>query len=363
MDTPRQGRTLIPRPRTPRKQGDARKLAKGGPAFVRQWLPVGGAALALAIALFSLPSVLATDLKNDTETKAVARSFPVTVDPERRTIVEDPAIEELLAVEPTSLAAATGVLTFVYEQLAIVISDSGWYRQIAGIGGINNLFVTVYPGQRAEEVANSFGYKLKWTPVQKATFLKEIRALDPELNEGKFVPGTHFISVTTPEDAAVLAHNRFETEILERYGTTTSDRVPLEDALIIASLIEREAAGWEDMRLISGVIWNRIFVGMNLQIDATMQYSKASLAGGEGGWWPQPVPADKNIRHPYNTYRRAGLPPGPIANPSIAAIVAALNPKKTDCLFYFHDARGQFHCSPTYEGHVTLLKKYYGQGR
>jgi UPF0755 protein len=58
-----------------------------------------------------------------------------------------------------------------------------------------------------------------------------------------------------------------------------------------------------------------------------------------------------------------GLPPTPIANPSVAAVLAALNPTKTDCLFYFHDRKGDFHCSETYEGHVAALKKYYGQGR
>jgi UPF0755 protein len=57
------------------------------------------------------------------------------------------------------------------------------------------------------------------------------------------------------------------------------------------------------------------------------------------------------------------LPPTPIANPSVAAVLAALNPKKTTCLFYFHDASAGFHCSDTYEQHVALLKKYYGRGK
>ena len=156
-------------------------------------------------------------------------------------------------------------------------------------------------------------------------------------------------------------YDRFTTEILERYSTTTASRVPLRDALIIASLIEREAGGWHDMRDISGVIWNRIFTGMNLQIDATLQYAKAD--GAKGNWWPKPVPDDKYVKSRFNTYRYNGLPPAPIASPSVAAVVAALNPKKTDCLFYFHDSRGRFHCSPDYEGHVKLLKKHYGRGK
>lgn len=287
----------------------------------------------------------------------------MTVRPEEKMIIVDPQIEELLTIAPTSLAAAANFAESAYQFIAVLISDTSLYRQVAGVAGINNLFVTVYPGQRAEEVAATFGAKLGWGPKQRAEFLKQSRALEPELSDGLFVPGTYFVGVTAPADVASITHKRFESEILARYATSTDAQVPLEDALTIASLLQREAGGWEDMRLISGVIWNRLFVGMNLQIDATMQYSKATLAGGQAGWWPTPVPDDKNIRHAYNTYRHNGLPPGPIANPSIAAVVAALNPKKTDCLFYFHDRYGRFHCSPTYEGHVAMLKKYYGQGR
>ena len=324
--------------------------------------PVVGSALVVALAFFSLPSVLTHDLKDESEAVAT-RSFPVSVRPDQKTIIEDPAIEELLTVAPTSLAAAANIAEMAYEWLAVRISETSVYRQVAGVAGINNLFVTVRAGERAEEVAAKFGNKLGWTGAERKAFLAEARALEPELSDGLFVPGTYFVGVTSPADVAQLTDERFESEIRARYSSTTDAQVPLEDAITIASLLQREAAGWEDMRLISGIIWNRLFVGMNLQIDATMQYSKATLSGGQGGWWQVPVPDDKYIRHPYNTYRRAGLPPGPIANPSIAAVVAALNPKKTDCLFYFHDQYGRFHCSPTYEGHVALLKKHYGQGK
>jgi UPF0755 protein len=101
---------------------------------------------------------------------------------------------------------------------------------------------------------------------------------------------------------------------------------------------------------------------MNLQIDATLQYVKATKST-TGPWWPTVVPADKYHKSPYNTYMQSGLPPTPIASPSVAAIVAALNPVKTSCYFYFHDKLGEMHCAPTYAEHVSLLKKYYGQGK
>jgi len=356
----------MPRPR------QVRKLPKARERLLREmrknrsphhpWMPVIGSAFVIALALFSLPSVLRHDLE-DESLAGNARSFPVSVYPDEKTIVTDPEIEQLLSVAPTTLGAAVSYAELAYQWLAVRISETPVYQQIAGTAGINNLFVTVHAGQRAEEVAAAFGAKLGWTSAQRAAFLKAVRANNPTLPDGQFVPGTYFVGVTDPAEVAEITNERFEAEILSRYSTTTAAQVPLEDAIIIASLIEREAGGWHDMRQISGVIWNRLFRNMNLQIDATMQYSKATLAGGKGGWWPTPKPEDKNIRHAYNTYRGPGLPPGPIANPSIAAVVAALNPKKTDCIFYFHDKYGRFHCSPTYEGHVTLLRKHYGQGR
>ena len=165
-----------------------------------------------------------------------------------------------------------------------------------------------------------------------------------------------------PSEAQALVNERFYEKILSHYGTTTAQVVPLNQALTIASLIEREAGGADDRRLISGIIWNRLFINMNLQIDATLQYVKAnSLAGAN--WWPKPMPADRFRKSPYNTYLNNGLPPTPIASPSVASVLAALNPKNTSCLFYFHDASGGFHCSDTYAEHVVLLKKYYGRGK
>lgn len=354
-------KALMPRPARPRRSATARALSE--PLLARHpWVPAAGSVAALALALFSLPSILAHDLKHEASVRP-EDAFPVTVYPDQKAIVEDPAVEELLSVAPAGLTAGLGYADALFTWVAVRISDLSVYRQIAGAAGIDNLFVTVYPGYRAEEVAAAFGSKLGWTRAERTQFLEEARALEPRLDDGQFVPGTYFVGVTAPVDVANITHERFETEVLARYATTTEQQVPLEDALTVASLIEREAGGWHDMRLISGIIWNRLFSGMNLQIDATMQYAKSTRSGGKGGWWPTPVPDDKAIRSPYNTYRVNGLPPGPIANPSLAAILAALNPKKTDCLFYFHDAYGRFHCSPTYEGHVALLKKHYGQGR
>jgi UPF0755 protein len=115
------------------------------------------------------------------------------------------------------------------------------------------------------------------------------------------------------------------------------------------------------MREVSGVIWNRLFIDMPLQLDATLQYVRGSRPS-EQRWWPAVKPADKFLSSPYNTYEHDGLPPGPIANVSPEAILAALNPAITDCLYYFHTAQGGYHCSESYEQHVQKLQALYGRG-
>ena len=322
--------------------------------------PVVACTFVLVIGFFSLPTILAVDLSLSQQVHQPQPKFTITVDPATKTITTDPQVEALLNTKPATLTAAAGEAGNIFTWVAVAISNSPAYRQLAGA---NTLFVTIKPGFRTEQVAAAIGGTLHWKPAQINEFLKAARE-DPLLPNGQFVPGTYFLSVTDPDQVVALLDHRFQEDILSRYSTTTQEQVPVSDALTVASLIERESGGWDDARMISGIIWNRLFVGMPLQIDATLQYAKANATTGKTGiWWPNVVPADKYIKSAYNTYMHAGLPPGPIANPSIAAVVAALNPKKTDCLFYFHDNKGGFHCSKDYATHVKMLKQYYGQGK
>jgi len=324
-------------------------------------LPMVGCTLLLVLGFFSLPTILALDLSIEQSVHPPQPLFTVTVDPANKTIIENPQVEALLDEKPTTLTAAVGTVGNIFTKIAVAISNIAVYRQLAGA---NTLFVTIQPGYRKEQVSSLIGSTLHWTTAQRNEFLKQASTRDADLPEGQFVPGTYFLSVTDPDQVETMLHTRFEEDILARYSTSTEEQVPVSDAMTVASLIEREAGSWDDMRMISGIIWNRMFVGMNLQIDATLQYAKANATTGkQGTWWPPVVPKDKYIKSAYNTYMHAGLPPGPIANPSVAAVVAALNPKKTDCLFYFHDENGEFHCTKTYAEHVKLLKKYYGQGK
>ncbi|MES2931107.1 MAG: endolytic transglycosylase MltG [Patescibacteria group bacterium] len=317
------------------------------------------ALLLVGLGLFSLPGMLESDIKL-AATEAPKPPFPVNVDPINETITEDPAVDALFGESSQTLGAAASLASTAITWIANAVTKVPGYEQIAGS---DIVFVDIKSGYRQEEVARAFGMALGWTRAEQDAFLKQVNNTDPELLEGEFVPGTYMVSsAASASYVQELLADRYERDIASRYSPEAEQVLPLEDVLTIASLLQRETRDPSEMRLISGIIWNRLWSGMNLQIDATLQYAKASK-GGTKTWWPVPKPADKYIKSEYNTYQNEGLPPGPISNPSTEAILAALNPKKTDCIFYFHDRKGEMFCSPDYAGHVRALKKSYGQGK
>lgn len=282
--------------------------------------------------------------------------FPVGVDTERKAIVEDAAVATFFEEH---IADEEGTPTAWFRKTLGRLALSGIYQNLASL---SQRTLVIQPGERKEQIAQHFGKILGWTPEEKDTFLTLVVGSDPAIEEGKFFPATYTVGRTaSPEEVAYLVLSTFNTEVRSRYSEEVAAQVALPDALTIASLLEREAYDFTDMREISGVIWNRLFAGMKLQIDATLQYAKGTES--KEMWWPTPRPADKYIDSAYNTYIHEGLPPTPIASPSLAAILAALNPVKTDCMYYFHDKKAGFHCSETYEEHVALLKEYYGRGK
>lgn len=284
--------------------------------------------------------------------------FPVGVDPRHELIVENPIVDAYFKEHVAENGSAVRHVSWVGKVVGkLALMD--WYQNLASV---SSRLLVILPGERKEEVAQHFGKILGWDSVERETFLRSVAEAIPTLEEGKFFPGRYTVSRGAgPEEVVSLVLARFDEEVASRYGKETEAVVPLRDALTIASILEREAYDFTDMREISGVIWNRLFIDMNLQIDATLQYAKGERE--DQPWWPKVVPRDKYIESPYNTYENVGLPPAPIASPSIEAILAALNPKQTDCLYYFHDQDAGFHCAPTYEEHVRLLKEYYGRGK
>jgi UPF0755 protein len=144
--------------------------------------------------------------------------------------------------------------------------------------------------------------------------------------------------------------NNFETKYKSDIAPTLGDR-NLYEILIVASLIEKEAKTQTDREQISAVLYNRLAEGMRLDVDATVRY----LTGN----WKDPITkTDLAIDSPYNTRLHAGLPPGPICNPGLATIKAAMNPPKSDYYYYLTDFEGITHYAKTLSEHNENKLRY-----
>jgi uncharacterized YceG family protein len=217
-------------------------------------------------------------------------------------------------------------------------------------------WVVIPPGLRKEEIANLLTPALGWTPKQKTEWIIKDTTTKPEYIEGVYAPDTYLIPVgETPLDVTTRLIAKFNEGFTPYLPEFTAKNIKWTTGLTLASLVQREAASVADMPLISGILWNRLNNNMMLGVDATLQYIRGDTGNG---WWAPITVADKKIDSPYNTYTHTGLPPHPIANPSFNAIDAALNPMKTDCLYYLHDKNRVTHCAATYEEHQANIEKY-----
>ncbi len=171
--------------------------------------------------------------------------------------------------------------------------------------------------------------------------------------EGFLFPDTYLIPRNgTAKDLIKLQLDAFKKQWDDtRQGEAVQRKLNALQIVTIASMIEREARFQEDRPLVASVIYNRLAAGWALQIDATVLYAK-------GVWQSSVTKQDRMIQSPYNTYLHTGLPPGPIANPGIKAIDAALQPANTGYFFYLSDPQGHNHYAKTNEEFARLLQQY-----
>lgn len=185
--------------------------------------------------------------------------------------------------------------------------------------------------------------------------------------EGEFFPDTYRFNKKgeTVDTIADKMKNHLNLKFKE-FSLIFSSLV-LRDTLTRASILEKEARKEEDMRLVAGIIRNRLAKKMPLAIDATVAYGaclRKSIAGNfkkDCDVSQIGVGAEIRIDSLYNSYLRAGLPLGPIANPGITAIQAVLNPKQSDYFYYLSTRDGsQMIFSKTASEHAANRRKYLG---
>jgi UPF0755 protein len=171
-------------------------------------------------------------------------------------------------------------------------------------------------------------------------------------SEGYLFPDTYFILPgTTPTDLVIQLRTTFAKKITLLQPQINSFSKPLADDVIMASILEREAKGMDDKRMVAGILYNRLQLGMPLQVDAAFGY-----AHGQDGYTP--TAQDLTGDSPYNTYRLKGLTPTPIANPGLESLTAAVTPTKTDDLYYLTGKDGKMHYAKTFEQHKANIAKY-----
>lgn len=218
-------------------------------------------------------------------------------------------------------------------------------------------WITVREGLRKEQIGELLAETLGWSADEMEKWNTEYTKMKIDYLEGTYFPDTYLIPIE--EDGLTVAKRftrRFDEQFAPYIGQFAEQNIKWTTGLTMASIIQREAGGKDDMPLIAGILWNRLEKDMKLEVDATVQYARGKT---DAGWWAPITPEDiATIDSPYNTYKYHGLPPHPIANPGIDAIDAVLHPTDTDCLYYLHDNDRQIHCAVTYEEHKKNIETY-----
>jgi UPF0755 protein len=170
--------------------------------------------------------------------------------------------------------------------------------------------------------------------------------------DGYLFPDTYRIfSDSTPVSIVRRMLANFGARLTPEMLETLEDQDrTLRELLILASIVQKEAPEG-DMEEIAGVFWNRLRDGWHLESDATVNYVLGTSK-------LQPTFADTEVDDPYNTYRYPGLPPGPIGNPGMEAILASLNPVEHDYYFFLHKPTRETVFSRTFGEHLAAKRRY-----
>lgn len=182
---------------------------------------------------------------------------------------------------------------------------------------------------------------------------------EKEIPEGSLLPETYQFTYGETRHAVISRMQTQQKSALQKMWdarTLKSEAITTqEDAITLASIVEKEAVVAEERPIIAQVFLNRLEVGMPLQSDPTVIYP---LTGGLSRLNRPITRSDLQVNSPYNTYKNIGLPPTPIGNPGRAALEAVLNPKPTDAIFFVADGTGRHRFSESYADHNKNITKF-----
>ncbi|MCM8777103.1 MAG: endolytic transglycosylase MltG [Candidatus Omnitrophica bacterium] len=213
--------------------------------------------------------------------------------------------------------------------------------------------VTIPEGSTIREIADILERK---ELVSKDEFIKY--ALETKKLEGMLFPDTYlFPHKTSVEAIASTMYKRFKNVFEELYGEPVTDTnfKKVKEIVTVASIVEKEAMYDSERRIIAGIIYKRLERKIPIQSCATVIYATGKQKS-------RLSTSDLKVKSPYNTYTHRGLPPGPICNPGSSSLKAALNPAKTDYLYFVSMGDGRNYFSKTYSEHISAIKTFLSSG-
>jgi UPF0755 protein len=230
-------------------------------------------------------------------------------------------------------------------------------------GDVNEYVATVIEGWTFQKMRNELdgnpALQHDTAGMTDADLLKAIGAPDDVIArasaEGLFFPDTYLFDKGTSDIAVYKRAYKLMQQRLSEAWNTRAQNLPYKtpyDALIMASIVEKETGRAADRPLVAAVFANRLRIGMPLQTDPSVIYGLGSAYGG------RLRKKDLQTDTPYNTYTRMGLPPGPIALPGVAALAATVNPASSAALYFVSRGDGSSFFSDTLGDHNRAVDKY-----
>lgn len=212
-------------------------------------------------------------------------------------------------------------------------------------------WVTLLEGWRVEEMAEKLNKELG---ISKEEFIKKSE-------EGYMFPDTYLFPKEVTVDYVV---NTLRDTFDQRYSDEIKNKIKklgltAEQGVILASIVEREARSAEVRKKVASILLKRLNIDMGINADATIQYALGYQLGDKTWWKKRILYEDLKVDSPYNTYLHVGLPPKPIANPSLSALNAVANADpNTPYLYYFHDTQGNSYYGRTLEEHNRNVENH-----
>lgn len=201
------------------------------------------------------------------------------------------------------------------------------------------------------------------TTYQVLERVKKVEGLEGELTEtageGELLPDTYLFTLGETRNAVVQRMKRGMQDVLDEAWTQRGEANGVikdkRELLILASIIEKETGEGAERPMVAGVFINRLKKNMRLETDPTVIYG---ITEGKGALGRRLLRSDLENPHPYNTYKNLGLPPGPIANPGKAAILATMKPAQHNYIYFVADGTGGHVFAETLEQHNRNVAKW-----